>query len=1053
MSDVPSHLDLLRDPRLATHATSATPVWLWGADATRILWANSVGAAIFGSETPAALIGRRFDPHDPAAAQIGRLAGSLPQGGPGRLERLRGFGTGFWRMLLCSCARISLPDHTTGILVVALEPAGPALSLAERVRRLYDGADKPIAAFTPDGTLLYAMPQARDLLGGATNLAALGAQPAAQDAIATGRATGMTPIGPVTIERIGADAATVLVATFAAAAITTARPAAAAPTPRPAPPAPPVEAPVAPPPSAPQPAAPAPAAPTASTSPSPPPPQAPAAEDTPIPPLRLDVPLPDRRHPLRFVWQMNAEGRFTLGSDEFTELIGPRIATALGRHWKDVAAELALDPEDQVARAVATRDTWSGITVSWPVEGSVERLKVELSGLPVYDRNRNFLGYRGFGVCRDIDRIATLAAMRRAALLAPAQPHRANAANPPTAAHDATKPATATPDASTSAPTTPAAATANPHQPSTPTPAAPNVVPFRSSAAPAPSAPPVGTKAPALSPVERNAFRELARQLTARLKGASVQDESAAPVLSEANPPPPEVAAVAAPAPSPSHVMPDIAPEPRDEEAVAERPLLDRIPVGILVYRLDHLLYANRAFLDWTGYRSLEELAEAGGLDNLFIEGGDLGEAGGPGRTLAITTHRGDKMPVEGRLFSIPWNGESALVLMLVTAGIDDRHKATELSLRLAEAQTRELKAILDTATDGVLVLERDGRVVSANRSAQALFGYEADALNNMSFADLFAPESQGVALGYLENLARGGVRGLINDGRELIGRVRQGGDIPLFMTMGRIADESERVCVVLRDVTPWKKAEGELLAAKQSAEKTSAAKSDFLAKISHEIRTPLNSIIGFSEVMIDERFGPIGNERYREYLKDIRNSGTHVVSLLNDLLDLSKIEAGKLDLTFASLNLNEVVQSCVALMQPQANRERIIIRTSLAPGVRPVVADARSVRQIVLNLLSNSLKFTAAGGQVIVSTALNDDGAVVLRVRDTGVGMTETDIVTALEPFRQLATSPRGGTGLGLPLTKAMAEANRAKFRLTSTPKEGTLVEITFPASSIPAG
>ena len=113
-------------------------------------------------------------------------------------------------------------------------------------------------------------------------------------------------------------------------------------------------------------------------------------------------------------------------------------------------------------------------------------------------------------------------------------------------------------------------------------------------------------------------------------------------------------------------------------------------------------------------------------------------------------------------------------------------------------------------------------------------------------------------------------------------------------MTMGRIADESERVCVVLRDVTPWKKAEGELLAAKQSAEKTSAAKSDFLAKISHEIRTPLNSIIGFSEVMIDERFGPIGNERYREYLKDIRNSGTHVVSLLNDLLrQLEKEKTG----------------------------------------------------------------------------------------------------------------------------------------------------------------
>ena len=126
---------------------------------------------------------------------------------------------------------------------------------------------------------------------------------------------------------------------------------------------------------------------------------------------------------------------------------------------------------------------------------------------------------------------------------------------------------------------------------------------------------------------------------------------------------------------------------------------------------------------------------------------------------------------------------------------------------------------------------------------------------------------------------------------------------------------------------------------------------------------------------MMDERFGPIGNERYRQYLKDIHASGGHLISLLNDLLDLSKIEAGKLELTFASVNLNDLSQQCVAMMQPQANRERIIIRTSLPPSLPPIVADARSVRQIVLNLLSNSIKFTGAGGQVIVSTALNDDG------------------------------------------------------------------------------
>jgi signal transduction histidine kinase len=132
--------------------------------------------------------------------------------------------------------------------------------------------------------------------------------------------------------------------------------------------------------------------------------------------------------------------------------------------------------------------------------------------------------------------------------------------------------------------------------------------------------------------------------------------------------------------------------------------------------------------------------------------------------------------------------------------------------------------------------------------------------------------------------------------------------------------------------------------------------------------------------------------------------------------------------------------------MQPQANRERVIIRTSLSPRLPPVIADDRSVRQIVLNLISNSTKFTGAGGQVIVSTTLTDRGDVALRVRDTGPGMSEQDIAIALEPFRQVATTARaGGTGLGLPLTKALAEANRAGFCIKSTPNSGTLVEVTF--------
>jgi signal transduction histidine kinase len=169
-------------------------------------------------------------------------------------------------------------------------------------------------------------------------------------------------------------------------------------------------------------------------------------------------------------------------------------------------------------------------------------------------------------------------------------------------------------------------------------------------------------------------------------------------------------------------------------------------------------------------------------------------------------------------------------------------------------------------------------------------------------------------------------------------------------------------------------------------------------------------------------------------------------------VLDLSKIEAGKLELNFASVSLSEVVNQCVAIMQPQANRERIIIRTSLMPTLPPVVADERSMRQIVLNLLSNSIKFTGAGGQVIVSTALTEQGEAILRVRDTGIGMSEKEIATAMEPFRQVVSSGRSdiGTGLGLPLTKALAEANRATFAIKSAVDAGTLVEICFPATRV---
>ncbi len=221
----------------------------------------------------------------------------------------------------------------------------------------------------------------------------------------------------------------------------------------------------------------------------------------------------------------------------------------------------------------------------------------------------------------------------------------------------------------------------------------------------------------------------------------------------------------------------------------------------------------------------------------------------------------------------------------------------------------------------------------------------------------------------------------------------------------------------------------------------------DILAKVSHEVRTPLNSIIGFAELIREERFGPVGHARYLGYAEDIYESGQYALEIINDLLDLSKIKAGRLEINFTSVDINELVHECIHLIEPQARAERVVLRTSLEDQLWPVLADRRSLKQILLNLLSNALKFTEPGGQVIVSSLHGEAGSVVLRVRDTGIGMSQADIAQAMKPFQQLETAPHRavGTGLGLSLTQALAEANRADLHLESAPGAGTCVDLVF--------
>ncbi len=434
----------------------------------------------------------------------------------------------------------------------------------------------------------------------------------------------------------------------------------------------------------------------------------------------------------------------------------------------------------------------------------------------------------------------------------------------------------------------------------------------------------------------------------------------------------------------------------------------------------------------------------------------------------------------DARLYTISWDGDSALALIFsgtrhegeaVAAAIAHASPAQASSVQtspvaeafVAEAlvaeppvveqlplvghtDAEELGAILDTTAEGIVMFDADGNINSANRSAEALFGHDGDELARRNLADLFAPESQHAVFDYLAAIRSSGVASLLDHGRDVLGRESKGGIIPLSMTMGRTRPDGPNFFAVFRDLSQARQTENELREARRLAERAGTAKADVLARISHEVRTPLNAIIGFAEVMIGERFGALGNERYIEYMKDIRASGERVIAIINDLLDLSRIETGKLDLAFTTQNLNELVESCVAVMQPQANRERIIIRTSLAHTLPPVVADARALRQITLNLIGNSIHLANTGGQVIVSTALSDFGEVMLRVRDTGHGLNDNEVAAALEPFRTSAPSDQtSDSGVSLSLTKALVEANRAKFQIKTGGRTGTLIEVVF--------
>jgi two-component system cell cycle sensor histidine kinase PleC len=251
----------------------------------------------------------------------------------------------------------------------------------------------------------------------------------------------------------------------------------------------------------------------------------------------------------------------------------------------------------------------------------------------------------------------------------------------------------------------------------------------------------------------------------------------------------------------------------------------------------------------------------------------------------------------------------------------------------------------------------------------------------------------------------------------------------------------------------------GDLARAKIQAEAANRAKTDFLAHMSHEFRTPLNAIIGFSDLMRAEVYGPVESARYKEYIGDIGEAGQHLLSLVNEVLDLAKIESGKAETRPEAVDITHLLQNCADLVrQPLAERQ-LTLAMRVPVALPAVIADPQHLRQIVLNLLSNAVKFTLAGGEVSIGAdcSMGDHASrsIEIWVKDTGIGIAPADIAKALAPFGQVrtnATTAQQGTGLGLPITKSLAELNGGRFAIESEPGRGTKVSIHFPLDKLAA-
>ncbi len=379
-----------------------------------------------------------------------------------------------------------------------------------------------------------------------------------------------------------------------------------------------------------------------------------------------------------------------------------------------------------------------------------------------------------------------------------------------------------------------------------------------------------------------------------------------------------------------------------------------------------------------------------------------------------------------------------------VGSDITERRRIELSTERLRQRQD----LILESLGEGVFGLDRDGKITFVNPAAQDMLGWTARELVGRNAAEILHPDPPG-------SLTAAQNKGSERSRMGATFRRKDGSELPVDYVWANLTEQGQVIgsVVALRDVTDQQRIDLELIFAKERAEAATRAKSEFLAHMSHELRTPLNSIMGFADVMLGEYFGPIENVRYKNYLTDIRRSGEHLLELINDVVDLSRIEAGRLNLDAQPCDMAQLVDEVFAMIRPLAAQSGCSLTNNVPGNLPPLTVDARRIKQVLLNLLSNAVKFTKAEGRVTVQAQIEADGTFRLDVIDTGIGIPDSEIDRVTQVFVQgdnALVREKGGAGLGLPLAKQLIELHGGALKIASIENQGTTVSLTLPPNRL---